>query len=491
MVREGSNGRGERVKKFIPHDYQRFCIESIIRTPYCGLWLDMGLGKTVITLTALWLMKYRMFAVRKALVIAPKKVAESTWSSEAEKWEHLQDLRISVVLGTGHQRIAALRREADVYVINRENTQWLVKLYGSAWPFDVVVLDESSSFKSHQAKRFKALRAARPKIERLIELTGTPSPHGLMDLWAQIYLLDQGRRLGRTITRYREEFFLPDKRSQTTIFTYKPREGAEAEIYRRISDLCISMKSEDYLQLPDMIVDDIPVLLDRRAAKAYAEMEKTMLLPIEDEVVTASTAATLAGKLLQLCNGAAYGEAGDVVEIHDCKIEAFLETIEQLGGEHALVYYYFRHDRDRLLDALARSGKEVRVYTGAQDEKDWNAGKIDILLAQPASCGYGLNLQYGGHHVIWFGLTWSLEDYQQANKRLHRQGQAKPVIVHRLIVKDGMDEAVIESLGHKDSAQEALLSALKARIERVRNDDQRGKEGGGTAGVPAAEDPAV
>lgn len=491
MVREGSNGRGERVKKFIPHDYQRFCIESIIRTPYCGLWLDMGLGKTVITLTALWLMKYRMFAVRKALVIAPKKVAESTWSSEAEKWEHLKDLRVSVVLGTGHQRIAALRREADVYVINRENTQWLVKLYGSAWPFDVVVLDESSSFKSHQAKRFKALRAARPKIERLIELTGTPSPHGLMDLWAQIYLLDQGRRLGRTITRYREEFFLPDKRSQTVIFSYKPREGAEDEIYRRLSDICISMKSEDYLDLPDMIVDDIPVMLDAKAQRAYAEMEKTMLLPVEDEVVTASTAATLAGKLLQLCNGAAYGEAGDVVEIHDCKIEAFLETIEQLGGEHALVYYYFRHDRDRLLDALARSGKEVRVYTGAQDEKDWNAGKIDILLAQPASCGYGLNLQHGGHHVIWFGLTWSLEDYQQANKRLHRQGQEKPVIVHRLIVKDGMDEAVIESLGHKDSAQEALLSALKARIERVRNDDQRGKEGGGTAGVQAAEDPAV
>ena len=409
-----------------------------------------------------------MLCIGKTLVIAPKKVAESTWSSEAEKWDHLQDLRISVVLGTGAQRIRALREDADVYVINRENTQWLVKLYGNAWPFDVVVLDESSSFKSHQAKRFKALRAARPKIGRLIELTGTPSPHGLMDLWAQVFLLDGGQRLGRTITKYREMYFLPDKRSQTQIFTYKPREGAEEEIYKRISDICISMKSEDYLELPDMVVDDIPVMLDLRAAKAYAEMEKTMLLPVEDDMVTASTAATLAGKLLQLCNGAAYSEDGGVVEIHDCKIEAFLETVEQLGGEHALVYYYFRHDRDRLMDALRGSGLRVRVYSGAQDADDWNAGRIDILLAQPASCGYGLNLQQGGHHVIWFGLTWSLEDYQQANKRLHRQGQEKPVIVHRLIVKGGMDESVVRSLESKDNAQEALLSALKARIEKVR-----------------------
>lgn len=479
------------MKEFIPHEYQRYSIEQIIKNPFVALWLDCGLGKTVITLTALWWMRYRMLCIGKTLVIAPKKVAESTWSSEAEKWDHLQDLRISVVLGTGAQRIRALREDADVYVINRENTQWLVKLYGNAWPFDVVVLDESSSFKSHQAKRFKALRAARPKIGRLIELTGTPSPHGLMDLWAQVFLLDGGQRLGRTITKYREMYFLPDKRSQTQIFTYKPREGAEEEIYKRISDICISMKSEDYLELPDMVVDDIPVMLDLRAAKAYAEMEKTMLLPVDDELVTASTAATLAGKLLQLCNGAAYNEAGDVTEVHDCKIESFLETVEQLGGEHALVYYYFRHDRDRLLDALARSGFVVRVYSGSQDADDWNAGKIDILLAQPASCGYGLNLQQGGHHVIWFGLTWSLEDYQQANKRLHRQGQEKPVIIHRLIVMDGMDESVVQSLEHKDSAQEALLSALKARIKRVKNDCQRGEEGGGTAGISAAEDPAV
>lgn len=456
------------MKKFVPHNYQRYCVESIIRLPYCGLWLDCGLGKTVITLTALWWMRCRMLCIGKTLVIAPKKVAESTWSLEAEKWEHLQELRVRVVLGTAAQRIRALGEEADVYVTNRENTQWLVKLCGNAWPFDVVVLDESSSFKSHQAKRFKALRAARPKIRRLIELTGTPSPHGLMDLWAQVFLLDGGQRLGRTITKYRELYFLPDKRSQTQVFTYKPREGAEGEIYRLISDICISMKSEDYLDLPDMVVDDIPVILDRRAAKAYAEMEKTMLLPVEDGAVTASTAATLAGKLLQLCNGAAYSEDGSVAIIHGCKIESFLETVEQLGGEHALVYYYYRHDRDRLLGALAESGKRVRVYAGPQDADDWNAGKIDILLAQPASCGYGLNLQQGGHHVIWFGLTWSLEDYQQANKRLHRQGQEKPVIIHRLIVKDGMDESVVQSLEHKDSAQEALLAALKARIDKVR-----------------------
>ena len=423
------------MREYKPHGYQQYVTDKMIELPFMGAWLDMGLGKTVCTLTALHSLKYYRFCIRKALVIAPKKVAENTWSAEAAKWSHLKNLRISVVLGSAAERQAALNVNADVYVINRENTQWLVKLYGNKWPFDVVVLDESSSFKSHQAKRFKALKAVRPRIHRLIELTGTPSPHGLMDLWAQVYLLDGGARLGKTI----------------------------------LQDICISMKSEDYLQLPDMVIDDIPVALDPKAKKAYTELEKTMLLTVDEEqLVTATTAATLTGKLLQLCNGAVYDENGDVLEVHDCKLEAFMETVEQLNGQHALVYYYFKHDRERLLTALSKTGLRVRVYAGTQDEKDWNAGKIDILLAQPASCGYGLNLQDGGHHVIWFGLTWSLEEYQQANKRLHRQGQQFPVIIHRLIVQGGTDEDVIRSLESKDGAQEALLAALKARVDRAK-----------------------
>ena len=457
------------MKDYIPHNYQRYVKDKMIELPYMGAWLDMGLGKTVITLTALHELKYYRFCIRKALVIAPKKVAENTWSAEAAKWRHLQELKVSVVLGTAKQRIKALDVNADVYIINRENTQWIVKHYGNAWPFDVVVLDESSSFKNHQAKRFRALKAVRSKIGRLIELTGTPSPKGLMDLWAQVYLMDGGQRLGRTISVYREMYFMPDKRNRTTIFSYAPKDGAADAIYKQIMDICISMKSEDYLTLPEMIVDDIPVMLDPKAQKAYTELEKNMLLTVDDEqLVTAATAATLTGKLLQLCNGAVYDEDQKVLEVHDCKIEAFMETVEQLNGQHALVYYYFRHDRERLISALNKTDLRVRVYQGAQDEKDWNAGEIDVLLAQPASCGYGLNLQDGGHHVIWFGLTWSLEEYQQAHKRLHRQGQQYPVIIHRLIVQGGTDEDVIKSLEMKDGAQEALLAALKARMDRAR-----------------------
>ena len=462
------------MKEYRPHGYQQYVTEKMIELPFMGAWLDMGLGKTVCTLTALHNLKYLRFSIRKALVIAPKKVAENTWTAEAGKWEHLKDLRVSVVLGTERQRIGALEADADVYIINRENTQWLVRHYGNAWPFDVIVLDESSSFKNHQAKRFRALKAVRSKVSRLIELTGTPSPHGLMDLWAQVYLLDKGERLGRTISCYREMYFIPDRRSRTTIFTYTPKDGAADAIYKQIQDICISMKAEDYLQLPDMVVDDIPVALDPKAKRSYTELEKTMLLTVsEDEVITATTAATLTGKLLQLCNGAVYDEKGEVLEVHDCKLEAFMETVEQLGGQHALVYYYFRHDRERLLKALEKTGLRVRVYEGAREEQDWNAGHIDVLLAQPGSCGYGLNLQDGGHHIIWFGLTWSLEEYQQANARLHRQGQRCPVIVHRLVVQGGTDEDVVRSLESKDGAQEALLEALKARMDKAKGWGER------------------
>lgn len=456
--------------QYNPWPYQQFCEDKIMELPNIGLFLDMGMGKTVLTLTALFKLKYHRFAMHKALVIAPKKVAEDTWTSEVAKWDHLSRLRVSPVLGTEKQRLAALETPADVYVLGRDNTCWLVQHYGHDWPFDVVVLDESSSFKSHQAKRFKALRTVRPKIRRLIELTGTPAPHGLMDLWAQLYLLDGGQRLGRTISCYRDMWFLPDKRSRTTIFSYKPKEGADAEIRETISDICISLRAEDYLALPECMYQDISVVLDAKAQQAYDRLERDALLEVQDEeaVITAGTAGVLTNKLLQLCNGACYDEDGNAQVIHDAKIEAFLETVEQLGGEHALVFYNFKHDLDRLLVALDKSKLRVRVYHGPEDGAAWNAGEVDLLLAHPASCCYGLNLQAGGRHIIWFGLTWALEQYQQANARLYRQGQDKPVMIHHLLVKGGVDEDVMASLKAKDDTQEELLAALRARIEKAK-----------------------
>jgi SNF2 family DNA or RNA helicase len=414
-------------------------------------------------------MKYEMWCVRKVLIIAPKKVAESTWTKEAAKWTQLQGLRFSLVMGTQAQRLRALEATADIYLINRENTQWLVRRLGRDWCFDMVVLDESSSFKNHQAKRFKALKLVRPLISRIVELTGTPNPRGLTDLWAQLYLLDGGKRLGRTVSVYRDLFFVPDKRNRTTVFSYAPKPGAAEEIYRRISDICVSMKSEDYLSLPELIYDDIPVVLDPAAKKVYDRLERDMLLTLDDDtVITAGSAAVLRGKLLQLCNGAVYDEDGAVVPLHNCKIEALLETVEQLGGQHAIICYNFRHDRQRLLEALSATRLRVAVYEGKAQEEAWNAGEIDLLLVQPASCGYGLNLQNGGHHVIWFGLTDSLELYQQTNKRLHRQGQPYPVIVHHLLVQGGTDEDVIRALGNKADVQDSLLEALKERIQKAK-----------------------
>lgn len=466
---------------YFPHDYQKYCQDKIIEIPYIGLFLDMGLGKTVIALTAIHELKYYRFAVRRALVIAPKKVAEATWSKEAAKWDHLAALRVSTVLGTAAQRSRALDTEADVYVTNRDNTKWVVDYYTDlqhperVWPFDVVVLDESSSFKNHRAVRFRAMRAIRPKIKRLILLTGTPTPHGLTDLWAQIYLLDGGKRLGRTVSTYRDIFFVPDKRNASTIWSYKIKDGASETIYNLISDICISMAASDYLTLPDCIYQEIPVVLDAKAQAIYDRLERDTLLQVDPETwITAGTAGVLTGKLLQLCDGAVYDETGKAVVLHDCKIEAFRETVEQLNGQHALVFYNFRHDRTRLLEVLttmkAAGGRElhVRVYESAADEADWNAGMIDVLLAHPASCAYGLNLQQGGHHIIWFGLTWSLEQYQQANKRLHRQGQACPVIIHHLIVQGGIDDDVMRALSGKENTQKSLLEALKVRLEKAK-----------------------
>ena len=457
------------MKEFIPHNYQDYCIDRICIDLAIGLFLDMGLGKTAITLAAIKRLKYEMWCVRKVLIIAPKKVAESTWSREAAKWTQLSDLRFSFVLGTASQRLHALDATADIYMINRENTQWLVNHYGRDWPFDMVVIDESSSFKNHQAKRFKALKLVRSRITRIVELTGTPTSRGLMDLWAQVFLLDGGKRLGRTITSYRDAYFVPDKRSRTTIFSYAPKLGAADEIYDRISDICISMKAEDYLELPELVYNDIPVVLDAAAQKAYERLERDTLLQVDDDtVITAGTAATLRGKLLQLCNGAVYDEEGNVVTVHDCKIEALLETVEQLNGQHAIICYNFRHDRARLVEALKATPLRVEVYEGKEQEEAWNAGQIDLLLVQPASCGYGLNLQDGGHHIIWFGLNDSLELYQQTNKRLHRQGQPFPVIVHHLLVQGGTDEDVIQALNGKADVQDSLLEALKVRIRNAK-----------------------
>ncbi len=454
---------------FNPYPYQQYCIDSITYNRAVGLFLDMGLGKTVITLTAVHELRYNRWEVAKPLIIAPKKVAEATWTTEAAKWDHLKMMRIVPVLGTVQQRLRALATPADAYVINRENVQWLVEHFKNSWPFDMVILDESSSFKNPSSKRFKAMKLVRSRIKRIVELTGTPSSNGLEDLWAQIYLLDEGARLGKTMGAYRDRYFIPGKRNRTTIFSYTPKDGSFDMIKQAISDICISMKAEDYLTLPDVIFNDIPVALDAAAAKAYSQLENDLLLQVDENMITAQSAGVLTGKLLQLCNGAIYDEDRNAVKIHDCKVDAFLELVEQLNGQHALVFYNFQHDRDRLLEALSKYSLRVRVYSQAKDEADWNNGEIDILLAHPASCGYGLNLQQGGHHAVWFGLTWSLEQYEQANKRLHRQGQEHPVVIHHLVVQSGMDAAVLEALTGKADMQNALMDALRVRINKLRS----------------------
>lgn len=457
--------------KFVPHSYQQFCIDRLLELPAAGLFLDMGLGKTVTTLTAIKELKYYRFAVCKVLVIAPKKVAEATWSREAEKWDHLQCLRVSTVLGSKTKRVRALAMPADIYVINRENVEWLVDYYRNAWPFDMVVIDESSSFKDHSTKRWKAMKRVRPKINRIVLLTGTPAPNTLIDLWAQVYLLDEGARLGRTIGGFRERYFLPDKRNAERVFTYKPKHDTEQTIQSLIGDICISMKAEDYLTLPECTKVNVPVLLDAKAKKAYETMEKDMLLEVDEDFITADSAAVLTNKLLQLAGGAMYDANHAPQKIHGCKIEAFLELVDSLNGKPALVFYAFQHERDRIVEALKKTRLRVRVFNGSQDADDWNSGNIDILLAHPASTAYGLNLQFGGNHVIWFTPTWSLELYQQANARLHRQGQTQRVIIHHLIVEGSVDEDVMRALDGKADTQDALMQSLKARIEKYRRSE--------------------
>lgn len=408
------------------------------------------------------------------MVIAPKKVAEGTWTREADKWDHTKMLRVSPVLGSQAKRIKALNTPADLYIVNRENVVWLVDYYRNAWPFDMVVVDESSSFKSHSAKRFKALASVGNHIERLVELTGTPSPNGLDDLWAQIFLLDGGERLGKRYTWFRERYFQPDKRgADGMVYSYEAKPGSEEGILEKISDICISMKAEDYLQLPDITYHEIPVEMDPKARKAYTDLEREMVLQLpEDEGdIIVTSAAALSNKLLQLANGAIYDEDRNVHEIHNCKIEAFMELIESLQGKPALVFYNYQHDRTRILKALEKTGLRIRELKTPQDEDDWNARKIDILLTHPASSAYGLNLQQGGNHVIWFGLTWNYELYTQANKRLHRQGQTDKVIIHHLICTGTRDEDVMQALQRKDDVQNWVMESLKARIRRIKDGD--------------------
>lgn len=456
---------------FRPHAYQAHCIRRILEVKKVGLFLDMGLGKTVTTLTAIRELKYNRFQVRKVLIIAPKKVAEGTWSREKDKWEHTKILRVSKVLGSQAKRVRALNTPADLYITNRENVVWLVDYYRNSWPFDMVVIDESSSFKSHNAKRFKALASVGGHIDRLVELTGTPSPNGLADLWAQVYLLDGGERLGRKYSQFRERYFQPDRRgADGMVYSYAAKPGTEQGILDKISDICISMKAEDYLELPDLTFHEVPVELDPKAGRAYLEMERKMVLelPGDEEEISATSAAALSNKLLQLANGAIYDDDHQVHEIHSCKIEAFLELVESLQGKPALVFYNFQHDRDRILSALQKTGLRVRELKKPQDEDDWNRGGIDILLAHPASSAYGLNLQQGGNHVIWFGLTWNYELYTQANKRLHRQGQTEKVIAHHLVCTGTRDEDVMEALQRKDDVQNWVMQSLKARIKAIR-----------------------
>lgn len=448
--------------KFIPHDYQKRAIELTVEKPNIGLLLEMGLGKTVITMTAIQELMYDCFDVSRVLIIAPKRVAEDTWTREHEKWDHLKDLRISKVLGTEQQRLSALATDADIYVIGRDNVKWLVETYRQRkkWPFDMIVVDELSSFKNPQAQRFRALRKVLPHTKRVVGLTGTPSPNGLMDLWAEIYLLDRGERLGGTIGAYREAYFRPGARNGYTTYKWEPIRGAQEIIEKKISDICISMSAADYLQLPKRIDNVIPVKLSTSEMAAYKRMEEEQLLRIDDEDIAALNAAAVMGKLLQIANGSVYSVDSVPVKIHEAKLEALSEIVDTTDSP-VLVFYSYKHD----LAAIQGKIPEARMLETEKDIADWNAGKIKVLLAHPASVGYGLNLQEGGHTIVWYGLTWSLELYQQANARLHRQGQEKPVIIHHIIAIGTVDEQVMRALQSKDVTQASLMRALKERRE--------------------------
>lgn len=447
------------------HPYQKYAVQWIIDHPYCGLLLDMGLGKTLTTLTALEWMIDLLGGVKKTLIIAPLSVAKNTWPAEVKKWDHTKHLTTSLVLGTETKRIKALNQEADLYITNRENVTWLVNYYKRRWPFDTVVIDELSSFKSSNATRFRALRKVRPLMNRVIGLTGTPAPNSLMDLWPELYLLDQGERLGKTIGSYRRSYFHPGAGDGHIVYKWELDQGAEPKIYDAISDIAVSMKSGDYLKLPPRTDNTVEVELRPGQMKQYKQLESDFILEAEEDgEITASNAAVLTNKLLQMADGAIYDDEKRVVHIHDQKLEALKSIIDEAQGQPVLVFYQYKHDLSRILEAIP----EAKALDVKSDDIDhWNCGEIPVMLAQPQSAGHGLNLQQGGHIIVWFSLTWSLEYYQQANARLDRQGQTQPVIVHHLVAKDTIDEQVLKVLQGKAKGQNALLEAVKARIKEA------------------------
>lgn len=444
--------------KYNPHNYQQFACDFILEHPVCCLMLDMGLGKTVITLTALWLLALDHFDISKVLVIAPKRVATDTWPRELSKWEHLTGLTASLVVGNRQQREEALDRPAFLYIINRENVSWLVENH--RWDFDTVVIDELSSFKSNRTERFKAMKKVRPLVHRVIGLTGTPAPNSLLDLWPQMYLLDMGQRLGRFVTGYRERFFTPDKRNREIVYSYKPRDGAEDVIYSLISDICISMKAVDYLDMPECIDNRIEVEMSAKEKKIYDDFCRDMVVRIGDEELDAVNAGVLSGKLLQMANGAVYGDDHKVIPIHSRKLDALEDLVEAANGKPLLVAYWYKHDLARIRERFP----EARCIDTSKDISDWNAGKVPLALIHPASAGHGLNLQEGGCTIVWYGLTWSLELYQQLNARLWRQGQKHTVVIHHIITKGTHDEDVMKALENKDMRQSNLIAAVRARI---------------------------
>ena len=441
------------------HEYQEYAVKYIREHPTAAVFLSCGLGKTVITLTAIEQLIHDSFEVRKVLVIAPLRVT-AVWADEIEKWEHLHGLTYAVAVGTPKERLTALQANADITIINRENVAWLVNESHMPFNYDMLVIDELSSFKSHAAQRFKALMKVRPKVKRIVGLTGTPSSNGLMDLWAEFRLLDMGQRLGRYITRFRETYFVPDKRSVQQVFTWKPRDGAEDEIYRRIGDITISMKSMDYLKMPELIMNTVTVKLGENERKLYDEMKQEMVVALKDTEIDAVNAASLSNKLTQMANGALYDEDHCVYKIHDRKLDALEDLIEAANGKPVLVAYWFKHD----LECIKQRFKVREIKTSA-DIADWNKGRIPVAVIHPASAGHGLNLQAGGSTLVWFGLTWSLELYQQTNARLWRQGQqSETVVIHHIVTKDTIDESILSALERKDRTQDALMNAVKAQL---------------------------
>ena len=446
--------------KYKPHEYQAFATNFILEHPIAAILLDMGLGKSVITLTAIEELMHDRFEVSRVLVIAPLRVATNTWPSEIKKWDHLKDITYSVAVGTEAQRKAALAEKADIYIINRENVQWLIEKSGIPFDFDMVVIDELSSFKSNQAKRFKCLVKMRPRVKRIVGLTGTPSSNGLMDLWAEFRLLDMGERLGRYIGQYRRAYFMPDKRNGDIIYSYKPLPGAEETIYRRIGDITISMRSKDYLKMPECVINEVPVWMEPHQSELYEQLKQEMVISLKGSEINAANAAALSGKLLQMANGAVYDGIGEPFLIHNEKLNALEDLIEGANGKPVLVAYWYKHDLDRI-----KARFDVREIKTDRDIADWNAGNIPVAVIHPASAGHGLNLQAGGSTLIWFSLTWSLELYQQTNARLWRQGQTDTVVIHHIISKDTIDEDVMKALGKKERTQSSLINAVKARLE--------------------------